>query len=81
MSQSPFSSWQAGSLPIGQSALTNISLDEGKQQGIAVIKRRWWTTIFLGSALDRIFLVPAITGLDWRSSEVGAALRQYIPRI
>jgi hypothetical protein len=70
-----------GGLLLGQPAFTNISLEEGKRQGIAVIKRRWLAVFFLGSELDRIFFIPAVTGLDWRSSKVGVALRQYIPRI
>jgi hypothetical protein len=68
-------------LLLAQPALSNISLEEGKRRGVAVIKMRWFISLVLGSELDRIFFIPAITGLNWRNSEVGVYIRQYVPRI
>jgi hypothetical protein len=78
---SPVNFRQFAGLKLRQKALLNMKLEDGIQQGIAVLETDWWNPAWSMARFAGIFPIGnMVGGFNWRESELGAVIRYYAPQ-
>ncbi len=78
---SPVNFRKFAGLKLRQKALLNMKLEDGIQQGIAVLETDWWNPAWNMARFAGIFPIGnMVGGFNWREGELGAVIRYYAPQ-